>query len=494
MAPPTLDVATAIETPQARCRVGLARTDITPPIGIYHRMWGAAVHDRAEAVHKPLLATALWLEPLCPSDSAARRVWIAIDHCVLDGDEMRQLRQAVADATQTALDDVSLSLSHTHGSGWMSRSRANLPGGELIGPYLDRLAEQLAELAAAAQSTLAPATIVYGHGRCSVAAHRDLWDEAAGRFVCGFNPAGQADDTLLIGRITDDAGLVRAVLVNYACHPTTLAWDNRAISPDWVGAMRETVEAALGGICLFVQGASGDLGPREGFVGDTAVADRNGRQVGYAALAALESLPPAGARFVYAGPVISGAWIGTWRHEPLNEQARERQSVWRFEQHNVDLMYRPELPTIEDTEQQRAQFESQEREAQAAGDAAGQRDCRAQVEQMTRQLARLKSLPRGRTYPCHVTIGQLGDSLWVLVPGELYQVFQTTLREGFAPRPVIVATLTNDWQPGYIPEASACGYGIYQDAIAAVAPGALETLIESVTRLLRAMLDREPGR
>ena len=51
-----------------------------------------------------------------------------------------------------------------------------------------------------------------------------------------------------------------AVIVNYACHPTTLAWDNRAISPDWIGAMRENVEAAAGGICMFLQGASGGGG------------------------------------------------------------------------------------------------------------------------------------------------------------------------------------------------------------------------------------------
>ena len=51
-----------VETPQSRCRAGLARADITPPVGIYNRMWGAALHDRATGVHRPLLATALWLE------------------------------------------------------------------------------------------------------------------------------------------------------------------------------------------------------------------------------------------------------------------------------------------------------------------------------------------------------------------------------------------------------------------------------------------------
>ena len=51
-----------VNTPQSRCRVGIAGGDITPPVGIYHRMWGAATHDRATAVHRPLLATLLWLQ------------------------------------------------------------------------------------------------------------------------------------------------------------------------------------------------------------------------------------------------------------------------------------------------------------------------------------------------------------------------------------------------------------------------------------------------
>jgi len=32
--------------------------------------------------------------------------------------------------------------------------------------------------------------------------------------------------------------------------------------------------------------------------------------------------------------------------------------------------------------------------------------------------------------------------------------------------PLIVVTVTGDWQPGYLPPASSYGYGIYQDVIA----------------------------
>src|SRR5207253_8221332 len=106
-------------------------------------------------------------------------------------------------------------------------------------------------------------------------------------------------------------------IVNYACHPTTLAWENTLVSPDYVGAMREVVERETGAPCLFLQGSSGDLGPRDGYTGDTAVADRNGRQLGFAALSGLEAMPPAGTYFEYAGPVVSGATLGSWEHRPL---------------------------------------------------------------------------------------------------------------------------------------------------------------------------------
>ena len=56
---------------------------------------------------------------------------------------------------------------------------------------------------------------------------------------------------------------------------------------------------------------------------------------------------------------------------------------------------------------------------------------------MTRQLSRLRTLPAGRAYPFSVTVGQMGDAVWVMAPAELYQMFQTTLRGRLAPRPVI---------------------------------------------------------
>jgi hypothetical protein len=358
----------------------------------------------------------------------------------------------------------------------------------MLGPYLDQLAIQLGQLAREAKSQVTPASIVYTEGRCSLAQHRDFFDEDRQRFVCGFNPEGKADDTLLLARISDGSGNPLAVIVNYACHPTTLAWDNTLISPDWVGAMREVIEQEENTLCLFLQGASGDLGPREGFVGDTSVADRNGRQVGFAALSALSTVPPGGTEYRYAGPVISGTAIGTWRHEPLEEKRKEPFSRWHWEHFEVQLPYRHDLPTLEQTMAEREYWLGEESKARQTNDEIRVRDCRAQVEQRTRQLNRLNHLAPGRYYPLKVKVGIVGEAIWIFVPGELYQVFQTTLRERFEPHPVLVTTLTNDWQPGYIPPASSYGYEIYQEVIAATSPGCLELLIESISRRLKQIL------
>ena len=48
--------------PEFHGRIGLSRATITPPAGIYARMWGSAKHDIAEGVHQPMLASCLVLQ------------------------------------------------------------------------------------------------------------------------------------------------------------------------------------------------------------------------------------------------------------------------------------------------------------------------------------------------------------------------------------------------------------------------------------------------
>ena len=444
-------------------------------------MWGAAKHDRAAAVHRPLHGTMLWIVPRS-DDRAQSSVIVALDHCILDADDLALIQASVAASLLIAAEQVIVCLSHTHAAGLMSRTRSGLPGGDMIGPYLDGLARQLGELALSLRERLMDATIVYGHGQCDLAAERDYWDADQGRFVCGFNPTGVADDQLVVGKVSDESGTCLATIVNYACHPTTLAWDNQAISPDYVGAMRAIVQSHTNAPCLFLQGASGDLGPREGFVGDTEVADRNGRKLGFAALATLETLPQPGVSFDYAGAVVSGTQIGTWKYNTASEDCLRRSEAWKLDTVIAELPYRHDLPSIEETREQLIHWNACEDAAADKGDDEQRAFCRAMAEQMDRQIWRQASLPQGKCFPLNIQMLRCGTARWLFVPGEHYQVLQTTLRKRFPNEVWIVGTICNGWQPGYVPPACKYGYGIYQEQIAIVAAGSAEIVIESVSR------------
>jgi hypothetical protein len=342
-------------------------------------------------------------------------------------------------------------------------------------------------LANQAAAAVQPATIVYGTGRCNLAANRDFFDVERQTFVCGVNPVGPADDTVMVGTIAADDGKVIGTVVNYACHATTLAWQNTLISPDYVGALRETVERQIGGPCVFLQGASGDLGPREGFVGKTAIADRNGRQLGYAALASLESRPPTGTYYAYAGPVVSGATIGTWRHEAISAASRDSQAGWKVVHSNVELSYRDDLATIATAEAELASWQVRELRAIAAGHHDQASEYHARVEQAQRQLWRLQSLPQPR-FPLPVMVAKLGDAIWVFVAGEHYHVLQTALRARFPNQAIVVSTITNGWQPGYVPPAEIYGRGIYQEQIAVVAAGSEEKLLAEIAERIAMLM------
>jgi hypothetical protein len=486
-----LNKNTVVDLPQGFCHFGQARGDITPPVGIYHRMWGAALHDQAEGVHRPLTATALVFQAAGqPAGPATEVVVLAVDHCILGTREMDDLIDSVCAPPRLRQPDteplpplqrhqILVAFSHTHAAGLMDRVRGNLPGGEFIGPYLDDMNRKLNELVATARRSCRPASLTFATGHCALAAHRDLQDTVRGQIVCGYNPEGPADDTLLVARVSDEANQTITTIVNYACHPTTLAWENRLISPDFPGAMRELVEQSTEAPCVFLQGASGDLGPVEGFVGDPAVADRNGRQLGYAALSVLETLPQPFTRFQYAGPVVSGATLGPWVHVPLGEQERESKSRWRFKSATVPIAYRTDLPTLDEAQAERARYAAEEVTARAAGDILKARDCRAMVERRDRQLRWLANQPKEQFFPLPMTLWQTGDAIWLAVECEPYHILQRSLRDRFPDTPIMVMTVVNNSRASYLPPRESYGKGIYQESIAVLGPGCLETLIDA---------------
>jgi hypothetical protein len=475
---------TLVKTPTSRVRFGHARAEITPPVGIYHRLWGAARHERATGVHRPLVGDLMVIGPI--DGSAAPFVRANLDFCGLVDSQQNSIAEAIGEGAGVPRERVIVSHSHTHSGGWFVPDRFALPGGELIAPFLEEVTETLRRTASQAKVAARSATITYGNGRCDMAANRDYWDDRFGSHTCGFNPDTPADDTVVVGRVTDDAGQAIATIVNYACHPTTLAWENSLISPDFVGALRETVEIATSVPCVFAQGACGDLGPRHGFVGDVGVADRNGRQLGFAALSALTALVPPLADFGYDGQVVSGATLGVWSYRPFDSTRQLGASRFGGDAFTVDLTLKPR-PDANTIRREQLEWEDAQRKADARSDVLAARDAGARAERARRWLARLADLPPGSTYPLGFTVHRLGDAVWVTCGGEPYNVAQVELRHRFPEKTVLFSPVSGNLQVAYLLPRDRYGKGLYQEEPSILAPGCLETLVDAISERIRRL-------
>lgn len=452
-----------------RGRIGVARADITPPAGIAARMWGAAKHDVAEGVHLPLTCTALALL----GDDGRPLVLVALDlGWWRDAADERSVREPVLAALGLPPERLVVSLSHTHAGPAICRADAGLPGGHLIDGYLTRVTAAAVDTARRAVEDARPGVLEWTVGRCALARHRDLPDPSRPRVVCGFDPATPADDTLLVGRATADDGAPIATVLNYACHPTTLAWENRLISPDWVGAARGTVEAATAAPCLFLQGCSGDLAPRDQYGGDPAQADANGRQVGLAALTALAGMHPPAMALAFDGVVESGAPLAVWRRRP-----HAHATTLAASRVIVPLALKADLPTAAEIAVRLA----------TAGD-------RVTAERLRRASGVRIAVGDGPDSPQAAWIWVIGDAVLVAQPNEGYSDLQRELRRRLAPTPVAVLNLANGASVGYLPPRTRYHGEIYQVWQTPFAAGCLERVVDAcadeATRLLEAHAER----
>jgi hypothetical protein len=445
-------------------KIGIAHADITPPVGIYARNWGAAKHDVARTIHRPLTLTAMTLAPVAGGQT------LVLVEADLGGWKLQTFRDffsRLREKLSVEPANLIFALSHTHSAPILMEADESLSGSDLHRMWMKQLFESTVRTVRQAFVDQFVGTIDWHTGHCGLATNRDLPDPDASRrrIVCGYNPDGNPDDTLLVGRITDATGRVRATLVNYACHPTTLAWENEAISPDYVGAMRETIQQATDAPALFLQGNSGELAPRYQYVGDPEVADRHGRELGFAALSTLNAMEPPGAQLGYAGVVESGAPLAVWKHEP-DEPSRHLRAI----RASVDLPLK-NWPSAEELEKQR-------------------RECsdRALEERLRRKLNIRLSIGDGSTFELPVHIWRIGDAVLVGSCCEAYSVLQRELRQRFPETTVVCMNLING-SVGYLPPAELYDADIYSVWQTPFDRGGYERLLETMNREIRAVLN-----
>ncbi len=446
--------------PAFRGKFGVAQRDITPEIGIYSRNWGAAKSDQATSIHHPLTATVLTIQEEHGGDPI---VMVALDLSWWRSTvEQDILTQAVLDCGIKE-GRYWLALSHTHASAVLSPGDADKPGGERILPYLHTVAAQIRAAIKEALGSASTGILETAIGSCKLATNRDMPDPDANRLLVGWNPDIVADDTLLFGRVSDDEGNCLATIVNYACHPTILAWDNTTISPDFIGEMREVLEGATDAPCLFLQGASGELAAKHQYVGDLEVADRAGRSLGHAALAIYYDMLRPGRELYYDKPVESGAPLALWSD-------RNRTSFpdkLTVEQVEIDLALKDTIPTFEELQQQIA----------ACTD-------RVLGERLQRKLLNRKSLGDGSSLIRKHYFWHVGEILFLSISDEAYSDMQVDLRQAAGTTPLFITTVTNGGV-GYISPRHSYAADSYASNCSPYAPGCYEQTLETLTSHLK---------
>lgn len=441
--------------------IGAAQRDITPPVGIYARNWGAAKTDVATGVHQPLILGCITFQP-----AKAEKPLVLITADLgwwKNMDDERFVRQGVLDALEINVANLMICLSHTHAGPSLCRDDASKPGGQYIEGYLMQLRQKAIDAARQALANAVPSTLTWHYGTCNLATNRDLPEPEKNRIVVGFNPDKQADHTLLAGRITNEKGEITGIIVNYACHPTTLAWDNLLISPDYVGAMRDLVQQETNAPCFFLQGGSGELAASEQYSGDTTLAERHGKQVGFAVLATLQDMLSPGKALALNAIVESGAPLAVWRQS--SKKASPALSA-----RMIDVLL--PLKDLESLDEIKKQWE--------------QCDDHVLKERLWRKYNVRKAVGNGTTAAIPLWIWQLGNSYFAGQCNEAYSLFQTDMRKQFPDCAIAVMNVVNG-HIGYLPNKEMYDKDIYAVWQTPFAAGSLEKLIDTATETIESI-------
>ncbi|NPU96203.1 MAG: hypothetical protein HPY51_03185 [Candidatus Omnitrophica bacterium] len=269
---------------QSAIQAGTAQVEITPPLGC--PMWGyASRQEGANGVHDPLMAKVLILH-----STETTIALVSWDVCEFQSPGLHQQMKT------RGIDHLLLLCSHTHAGPALD---APFPSPEQ--PWKKTVEERILKAIEEAQKNMFPACIAAGEGSITLGYNR-LRRDPDGLATTLFNnperiPFGPVDPTVGVIRVTDQAGVIRAVIVHYACHPVVLGPNNLKISADYVGAMYRTVEKELGNqaLCLFAQGGAGDINPlfmsrEEGREEDFGPVEKMGELLAKEVLSVLEQM------------------------------------------------------------------------------------------------------------------------------------------------------------------------------------------------------------
>ncbi len=261
----SLMLVIALGAAETMVAVGGAKVDITPELPIRLAGYQSRLAE-ATRVEAPLSARALAIG----SDADGPVVLVTAD-VIAVSETMSDAVAAAVRAKHPGLtrERIAVCATHQHTGPAIAGTipfmfSRDLPAEEnaRIERYAARLQEKLIEVALAALADRRPARLAWAQGTAEFAVNRRLIVD--GKHT-GYKatPGGPVDHALPVLRAVDAQGVVRAVLVNYACHCTTLKGGDNYVHPDWAGEAAKRIEGRhAGAVALVAIGCGADADPQ----------------------------------------------------------------------------------------------------------------------------------------------------------------------------------------------------------------------------------------
>ena len=261
----SLMLAIALGAAETTVAVGGAKVDITPELPIRLAGYQSRLAE-ATRVETPLSARALAIG----SDADGPVVIVTAD-VIAVSETMSEAVAAAVRAKHPGLtrERIAVCATHQHTGPAIAGTipfmfSRDLPADEnaRIERYAAKLQEKLIEVALAALADRRPARLAWAQGTAEFAVNRRLIVD--GKHT-GYKatPGGPVDHALPVLRAVDAQGAVRAVVVNYACHCTTLKGGDNYVHPDWAGEAAKRIEGRhAGAVALVAIGCGADADPQ----------------------------------------------------------------------------------------------------------------------------------------------------------------------------------------------------------------------------------------
>ncbi len=250
---------------QPMVAVGVARVDITPELPIRLSGYQGRLAE-ATTVAAPLHARALAIG----TDAEGPVVIVAAEVIAVS----EALSEAVAAAVREKhpsipRERIAVCATHQHTGPHIAGTlpfmfSRDLPAEEVarIERYAAMLEQQLIAVALKALAARQPARLAWAQGKAEFAVNRrQITDGKYTAYTA--TPGGAVDHALPVLRAVDADGVVRAVLLTYACHCTTLKGGDNVVHPDWAGDAATRIEAQhTGAVTLVTIGCGADSDPQ----------------------------------------------------------------------------------------------------------------------------------------------------------------------------------------------------------------------------------------